>query len=236
MVAQIERIVTSGQFSLDGGTWDVDNNVWIIGDEREVVVIDAAHDALAIEEAVNGRRVKAIVCTHAHNDHINVAAELAENTGAGIWLHPDDEVLWRMVYPGRRPDNALHGGDVLTVADTALEVLHTPGHAPGAICLYAPELGALFSGDTLFQGGRARPAARTATFPRSSPLSAISCWCCRRTSPCTPVTARAPRSAPSPAPGRVDRPRPLTAAGRADARLPIRSTPRARLPIRSARC
>ena len=104
MVAQIERIVTSGQFSLDGGTWDVDNNVWIIGDEREVVVIDAAHDALAIEEAVNGRRVKAIVCTHAHNDHINVAAELAENTGAWIWLHPDDEVLcgWSTRLPARQ--------------------------------------------------------------------------------------------------------------------------------------
>ncbi len=153
MVAQIQRVITSGQFSLDGGTWDVDNNVWIVGDDREVVVIDAAHDALTIEEAINGRRVAAIICTHAHNDHINVAAELAENTGAGIWLHPDDEVLWRMVYPGRRPDKALHGGDVITVADTVLEVLHTPGHAPGAVCLYAPELGALFSGDTLFQGG-----------------------------------------------------------------------------------
>lgn len=153
MGAQIQRVVTSGQFSLDGGTWDVDNNVWIVGDEREVVVIDAAHDSLAIEEAINGRRVKAIICTHAHNDHINVAAELAENTGAGIWLHPDDEVLWRMVYPGRKPDTAMHGGDLITVADTALEILHTPGHAPGAVCLYAPELMALFSGDTLFQGG-----------------------------------------------------------------------------------
>lgn len=153
MAAQIQRIVTSGQFSLDGGTWDVDNNVWLVGDSDEVVVIDAAHDAAAIEEAINGRRVHAIVCTHAHNDHINAAAELAENTGAGIWLHGADDVLWRMVYPGRRPDRELHGGDVLTVAGTALEVLHTPGHAPGAVCLYAPELAALFSGDTLFAGG-----------------------------------------------------------------------------------
>jgi hypothetical protein len=44
----IEHLVTSGTFSLDGGTWDVDNNVWIIGDDREVLVIDAAHDASAI--------------------------------------------------------------------------------------------------------------------------------------------------------------------------------------------
>ncbi|HUR72828.1 MAG TPA: MBL fold metallo-hydrolase [Sporichthya sp.] len=153
MAARIERLITSGQFTLDGGTWDVDNNVWLIGDEREVLVIDAAHDAAAIEEAVAGRRLVGIVCTHAHNDHVNAAAELAENTGAPILLHPDDDVLWRMVYANRRPDKALHGGDVLTVADTVLEVMHTPGHAPGAVCLYAPEVGALFSGDTLFQGG-----------------------------------------------------------------------------------
>jgi glyoxylase-like metal-dependent hydrolase (beta-lactamase superfamily II) len=153
MAAKIQRLVTSGQFTLDGGTWDVDNNVWLVGDEREVVVIDAAHDAAAIEEAVAGRRLLAILCTHAHNDHVNAAAELAENTGAPIRLHPADDVLWRMVYANRRPDASLHGGDVVTVADTVLEVLHTPGHAPGAVCLYAPELGALFSGDTLFQGG-----------------------------------------------------------------------------------
>jgi glyoxylase-like metal-dependent hydrolase (beta-lactamase superfamily II) len=153
MAAGIERLITSGQFTLDGGTWDVENNVWLIGDEREVIVIDAAHDAAAIEEAVAGRRLLAIVSTHAHNDHVNAAAELADNTGAPILLHPDDDVLWRMVYANRRPDQALHGGDVITVADTVLEVFHTPGHAPGAVCLYAPELGALFSGDTLFQGG-----------------------------------------------------------------------------------
>ncbi|MGQ0632715.1 MAG: MBL fold metallo-hydrolase [Sporichthyaceae bacterium] len=161
----IERIVTSGQFSLDGGTWDVDNNVWLIGDENEVVVIDAAHDSLAIEEAVNGRRVAAIVCTHAHNDHINVAAELAENTGAGIWLHPADDELWRMVYPDRRPNGELTDGGHIAVAGTLLQVLHTPGHAPGAVCLYAPEFDALFSGDTLFAGGPGATGRSFSDFP-----------------------------------------------------------------------
>jgi glyoxylase-like metal-dependent hydrolase (beta-lactamase superfamily II) len=149
----IGHLVTSGTFSLDGGTWDVDNNVWLVGDDREVIVIDAAHDPDAIAEAVGDRRLTAIVSTHAHDDHIDAAAELADRTGAPILLHPDDQVLWHMTYPDREPDRALADGDELTVAGTTLRVLHTPGHAPGAVCLYAPELGTVFTGDTLFNGG-----------------------------------------------------------------------------------
>jgi glyoxylase-like metal-dependent hydrolase (beta-lactamase superfamily II) len=149
----IEHLVTSGTFSLDGGTWEVDNNVWLVGDDREVLVVDAAHDAEAIASVVRGRRVTAIVSTHAHDDHIDAAAELSRRTGAPILLHPDDHVLWAMTYPDREPDGALADGDELTVAGTTLRVLHTPGHAPGAVCLYAPELDTVFSGDTLFNGG-----------------------------------------------------------------------------------
>ncbi|MEH1123190.1 MBL fold metallo-hydrolase [Micromonospora sp. CPCC 206061] len=153
MSARIERIVTSGTFALDGGVWEVDNNVWLVGDDREVLVIDAAHDATAIAAAVGDRRVVAIVCTHAHNDHVNAAIDLARATGGKIYLHPDDEVLWKLVHPGQVPDLPLADADTFTVAGTQLRVLHTPGHAPGAVCLYAPELDALFSGDTLFAGG-----------------------------------------------------------------------------------
>ncbi|WP_158843973.1 MBL fold metallo-hydrolase [Saccharothrix deserti] len=148
----IERVVTSGTFSLDGGTWDVDNNVWLVGDEHEVVVIDAAHDALAIVRAIGDRSVSAIVCTHAHDDHIGAARELAKATGAPVLLHPDDEVLWRRVHSSWSFE-PLSDGQVLSVGGVDLHVLHTPGHSPGAVCLYAPSLGAVFTGDTLFQGG-----------------------------------------------------------------------------------
>lgn len=153
MAAHIDHLVTSGTFSLDGGTWDVDNNVWIVGDASEVVVIDAAHDADAIAEAVGDRALRAIVCTHAHNDHIDAAPALADRTGAPILLHSDDRELWEMTHPDREPDGELTDGQRLSIADTALTVLHTPGHAPGAVCLYAPDLGTVFTGDTLFQGG-----------------------------------------------------------------------------------
>ncbi|WP_290056892.1 MBL fold metallo-hydrolase [Amycolatopsis solani] len=153
MTAIVQNLVTSGVFRLDGGSWDVDNNVWLVGDDAEVIVIDAAHDAKAIENVVGERKLVAIVCTHAHNDHVNAAPELADATGAPILLHPDDRVVWDLTHPGRAPDGELADGQAITIAGTALRVIHTPGHAPGAVCLYAEELGVVFTGDTLFNGG-----------------------------------------------------------------------------------
>ena len=165
MAARIEHLVTSGTFSLDGGTWDVDNNVWIVGDDSEVIVVDAAHDAEAIAEAVGDRTLLAIVCTHAHNDHIDAAPALAARTGAPILLHGDDLPLWKQTHPDRAPDATLSDGQVVEVAGTALTVLHTPGHAPGAVCLHASGLGALFSGDTLFNGGPGATGRSYSDFP-----------------------------------------------------------------------
>ena len=74
----IELVTTDGIFALDGGEWEVTNNIWLVGDDREVVVFDAAHDAAAIVDAIHGRRVTAIVLTHGHNDHINAAVPLRD--------------------------------------------------------------------------------------------------------------------------------------------------------------
>ena len=153
MTARIEQLVTSGTFSLDGQTFDVDNNVWLIGDDDEVIVFDAPHDPDAIAAAVAGRTVVAIACTHAHDDHVRCAPELAERLSTPVLLHPDDRVLWDLTHSRHEPDGTLRDGQVLEVAGTRLHVLHTPGHAPGAVCFSAPELGVVVSGDTLFQGG-----------------------------------------------------------------------------------
>ena len=153
MAARVDHGVTSGTFSLDGETFDVDNNVWVVGDNTECLVIDAPHSVDGILDVVGGRRVKAIVCTHAHDDHIRVAPELREKVVAPILLHPDDRPLWELTHTDYLWDAELTDGQTLTIGGTTLHVLHTPGHAPGAVCLYAPDLGCVFTGDTLFHGG-----------------------------------------------------------------------------------
>lgn len=162
---RVDKVVTSGVFRLDGGSWDVDNNVWVVGDERECVVLDAAHSAAEIAAAVGGRRLVAVVCTHAHNDHVNAAPELADRFHAPVLLHPDDRELWDQTHPGRAPDAELGDGEVVMAGGVELRVLHTPGHAPGACCLYAPAAGVLFSGDTLFKGGPGATGRSYSDFP-----------------------------------------------------------------------
>jgi glyoxylase-like metal-dependent hydrolase (beta-lactamase superfamily II) len=161
----IERVVTSGLFILDGQSFEVDNNIWIVGDGNEVVVVDAAHDHRPIAEAVGRRRTAAIIATHGHNDHINAAGALSEALDAPVWLHPDDLMLWNAEYPDRPPDGSLADGMSVTVAGITLRVIHTPGHSPGGCCLHDESGSVLFSGDTLFNGGPGATGRRYSDFP-----------------------------------------------------------------------
>ncbi len=146
-----QRVITSGVFSLDGQDFEVDNNVWLVGDDAEVVVIDAAHDAGPILDAIEDRRVRMIACTHGHNDHINAAVDLQAATRAPIALHPADRMLWDTVHPDVAPDVELTDGQQLPIGGSAMTVLHTPGHSPGSVSLRTGRM--VFAGDTLFAGG-----------------------------------------------------------------------------------
>ena len=164
MGSSIQRVVTHGTFELDGGSWEVDNNIWIVGDDSEVIVIDAAHDAKAIEDAVGGRHVVAVVCTHGHNDHITVAPQLARDLDAPVLLNPADTMLWEMTH-GAKPFRSLEDGQSLTAGGIELRAIATPGHSPGSTCLYAPALSAVFCGDTLFHGGPGATGRSFSDFP-----------------------------------------------------------------------
>ncbi|MUN64928.1 MBL fold metallo-hydrolase [Kocuria sediminis] len=153
---RVEHLVTAGTFSLDGGSWEVENNVWLVGDDERCLVIDPAHDPSAVVGAVAGRTVVAVLLTHGHDDHIRAVREVAAEVGAPVYLHPADTMLWEQVYPSALFDRSIGDGDTFALDGVRLTAVHTPGHSPGSVCFYAPELGehgVVFSGDTLFQGG-----------------------------------------------------------------------------------
>ena len=79
--------------------------------------------------------------------------ELRERVTAPILLHPADKPVWELTHTDHLWDVDLEDGQTVKVGGAALKVLHTPGHAPGAVCLYVHDLGCVFTGDTLFQGG-----------------------------------------------------------------------------------
>ena len=116
-------------------------------------MIDAPHNVDDIMAVVGDRTLKAILCTHAHDDHVRVAPRLRELTGAPIHLHPAERPVWELTHADAAWDEDLSDGQQIEVGGTTLHVLHTPGHAPGAVCFHAPDLGCVFSGDTLFNGG-----------------------------------------------------------------------------------
>ncbi len=141
---------------------------YLIGDEesREALLIDPADDTdrLVSEATSHGLTIKYIVNTHAHVDHIMGNAEMVKKTGAKIIIHeedapllvrqPHDLLIMFKAKPSPPADIQVKDNDVIQVGKIGLKVLHTPGHSPGGICLYAD--GKVFTGDTLFVGSVGR--------------------------------------------------------------------------------
>jgi glyoxylase-like metal-dependent hydrolase (beta-lactamase superfamily II) len=164
-VARIDHAIASGTFTLDDQTFDVDNNVWVIGDDAECVVIDAPHDVGEILQVIDGRRVIAILCSHGHDDHVRCAPELGRATNSRTLLHPDDLPVWHLTHRDP-PGGPLRDNQRIPIAGIDLRVLHTPGHTPGSVCFYAEEFpgfdhGVVFTADTLFRGGPGATGGRS---------------------------------------------------------------------------
>lgn len=153
MNVRIDHGITTGTFELDGGTWEVDNNIWVLGNDEECVIIDAPHDAQQIADLAADRKVVGILLTHSHSDHVDAVFDLKDWVDAPIYLHPDDKEVWELTHPGRTWDEDLADGMSIEVAGQSLQVLHTPGHSPGACSFYVPGMATVFTGDTLFEGG-----------------------------------------------------------------------------------
>jgi glyoxylase-like metal-dependent hydrolase (beta-lactamase superfamily II) len=147
-------------------------NCSILGDEAsgEAVVIDPGDNIEEIQQilAKHRLRVKGIIATHAHIDHVGGIEKLKQATGAAVLMHPGDLPLYRNLALQAEwlglptpdvtdVDQLLKEGDSLRCGSLSLEVLHTPGHSPGSVSLYVPgEHQRILSGDTLFQGSIGR--------------------------------------------------------------------------------
>lgn len=168
--ARIDRVVTSGLIGAGRPGFppqgvELENNVWIVGDDDSAIVVDAAHDAGAIAAAVGERDVLGILLTHGHEDHVNAALKAAETLDSHLYLHPADLFIWAQTHGDAVPDFELAHGATFEVAGAELAVLHTPGHTPGSVCFAIRSLGTVLTGDTLFQGGPGATRWDYSSFP-----------------------------------------------------------------------
>jgi glyoxylase-like metal-dependent hydrolase (beta-lactamase superfamily II) len=150
----------------------LETNCWLIADnEGGVTVIDPGDETDIINLKIADRPVRAVIITHGHFDHIGSADEVADDNSSFVWaLEAEAEALkgqlgrggelFGIETPKIKIDRTVIEGEKIKAGDLRFEVIHTPGHSPGSICLLLidPETGAqhLFSGDTLFAGSVGR--------------------------------------------------------------------------------
>lgn len=144
-------------------------NCFIVGDElsKESIIIDPGDEPDMIMDIIkkNSLKVKYILCTHGHFDHVGAVSDIKKETGAEILIHEDELIIYNAardmaafwgydIDPLPKPDKFVKNGDTVTIGKLSFSVLHTPGHSPGGICLYGN--GILITGDTLFEGSVGR--------------------------------------------------------------------------------
>lgn len=136
-----------------------DSNAYLIGARRKTLV-DAGMDPRRLLPDADG--LSLIVLTHCHYDHVGAVPGIVEATGAKVAMHAEDAGMLARepsaaLFGARRPrftvDILLRDGEAIDLGDAVLRVIHTPGHTPGSVCLYDEESRALFTGDTVFEGG-----------------------------------------------------------------------------------
>lgn len=146
-------------------------NCWMVGDHRDVIIIDASGEPETIAAVVGDRRVTAVICTQGSHAHTAAAVDVAWTLCAPVLLHPADHALWEGVHNQDRYWR-LEDGQRITVAGEQLHVVHTPAPTAGSVSLHFPNLKGLFTGDSL--GPHCGPRAHRATpYPGSTFLSAL---------------------------------------------------------------
>ena len=131
-------------------------NCYLLFTESEAVVIDPGYEADTVLDALAGRKLKAILLTHGHFDHVGAVKELVAESGCDVYIHAADTTLPPMITAGQLYYTHTYdeGDTIRPTAGLELSVLHTPGHTPGSVCLIWKDQ--MFSGDTLFEGSCGR--------------------------------------------------------------------------------
>ncbi len=168
-MAEIMKAGKAGIITIKVGA--IEANCYLLFDRKskQAFIIDPGGDAAMIEEAIksNGLKGVYIVNTHGHFDHVSANDALKDATGASIALHGADvkllaeahehAALWGVkISPQPGPDIIMKDGSTLQAGSVTLDILHTPGHTPGGVCLYYKDAGVIFTGDTLFAGSIGR--------------------------------------------------------------------------------
>lgn len=132
------------------GPWPMNSYILIDEETQKSAIIDPGADAETILSLVNGTSVEKILITHGHGDHVKALEDVKEATGAPVFLHPKDAAQFELEY-----DSPLHDGELISVGNCSLKVIHTPGHTPGQCCFDLGD-GRIIVGDTIFVGGPGR--------------------------------------------------------------------------------